>query len=152
MDNKVIIVPSVAEDILELKDNLRAEDIMECAACGHAPVEALAQSYTFSTECYSAKVRGKTEAMFGVSSFNQPEGYGVIWYLGSDESFRHPKALIKDAREIINKWFETYKVLYNAVDKRNDRHIAWLKHLGFTFIEPVYVNDYEFLQFYKVKE
>lgn len=152
MDNKVIIVPSVAGDILELKDNLRAEDVMECQACGHNPEDALFLSYTFSTECYSAKVKGYTEAMFGVSSFNQPEGYGVIWYLGSDESFKHPKALVNDAREVINKWFETYKVLYNAVDARNDRHIAWLKHLGFIFIEPVMVNGYEFLQFYKLKE
>ena len=45
MDNKVIIVPSVAGDILELKDNLRTEDIAECQACGHTPIVNNIQTY-----------------------------------------------------------------------------------------------------------
>lgn len=151
MDNKVNIVPSEAGDVFELKDNLRAEDVSECQACGHTPIEALMQGYVWS-ECYSAKVNGKTEAMFGVSSYKQPEGFGVVWYLGSDESFRHPITLVKGGREVIEKWFEKFKVLYNVVDARNTKHIAWLKHIGFTFTESTNVNGYEFLQFYKTKE
>lgn len=151
MDNKVIILPSVAEDVFELKDNLRAEDVAECQACGHTPLEALLQGYVWS-ECYSAKVYGKTEAMFGVSSYKQPEGYGVVWYLGSDESFRHPVTLVKGGREFVSKWLEKFNVLYNTVDARNLRHIAWLKHIGFTFTDAVTVNGYKFLQFYKIKE
>ena len=151
MDNKVIIIPSVAEDVLELKDNLRAEDIQECQACGHTPQEALQTGFIYS-ECYSAKVKGRTEAMFGVSSYNQPEGFGVIWYLGSDESFKHPIMLVKEGRKQVKKWLEKYKVLYNIVDARNVRHIAWLKHLGFTFVNTVKMNGYNFIQFYKTKE
>lgn len=151
MGNKVIIVPSVAEDVFELKDNLRAEDVAECQACGHTPLEALLQGYVWS-ECYSAKVYGKTEAMFGVSSYKQPEGYGVVWYLGSDESFRHPVTLVKGGREFVSKWLEKFNVLYNTVDARNLRHIAWLKRIGFTFTDAVTVNGYKFLQFYKIKE
>jgi len=150
VDNRVVILPSKASDITELKDNLREEDIAECQACGHTPLEALTIGYTWS-ECYSAKVRGKTEAMFGVSGYNQPKGYGVIWYLGSDESFKHPIALVKGGREYTSKWLEKYDVLFNAVDARNTKHIAWLKHIGFTFIDPIMVNGYEFLQFYKSK-
>lgn len=152
MDNNVIIVPSVAGDVFELKDNLRTEDIAECQACGHTPTNALMQGYVWSVECYSAKVNGKTEAMFGVSTYEQPEGYGVVWYLGSDESFRHPVTLVKGGREYVEKWLEKFNVLYNAVDARNLRHIAWLKHIGFTFTESTDVNGFEFLQFYKTKE
>lgn len=149
-DNRVIIVPSTAHDIFELKDNLRQEDIAECAACGHTPKQALIEGYTWS-ECYSAKVKGKTEAMFGVSSYNQPKGYGVIWYLGSNESFRHPIALVKGGREYVDKWLEKYNILHNVVDIRNTRHIAWLKHIGFIFTDTVMINGYVFLKFYKCK-
>lgn len=152
MDNKVIIVPSEAGDVFELKDNLRTEDITECQACGHTPIQALMEGYVWSDECYSAKINGKTEAMFGVSTYKQPEGYGVIWFLGSDISFKYPISLVKKGREYTQKWLERYTVLYNAVDGRNVKHIAWLKHIGFKFIEPTMINGYEFLQFYKTKE
>lgn len=151
MDNKVIIVPSVAGDILELKDNLRTEDIAECQACGHTPIEALMMGYVWS-ECYSAKVNGKTEAMFGVSSFNQPEGFGAVWYLGSDESFKHPIALVKGGRKYVEEWLQKFKVLYNRVDARNLRHIEWLKCVGFKFTDSTFINGYEFLNFYVNKE
>ena len=151
MDNKVIIVPSVAGDILELKDNLSTEDIAECQACGHTPIEALMMGYVWS-ECYSAKVNGKTEAMFGVSSFNQPEGFGAVWYLGSDESFKHPIALVKGGRKYVEEWLQKFKVLYNRVDARNLRHIEWLKCVGFKFTDSTFINGYEFLNFYVNKE
>jgi hypothetical protein len=152
VENKVIIVPSVAEDVFELEDNLRAEDVQECQACGRTPHDALMEGFVWS-ECYSAKVNGITEAMFGVSSYQQPEGYGVIWYLGSDESFKHPVTLVKGGREYTRKWLQKFDVLYNIVDARNVRHIAWLKHIGFIFTgKTIDVNGYEFLQFYKTKE
>ena len=146
------IVKSTAEDIFELKDNLRAEDVEECRAGGHTPQEALLNGYVWSDECYSAKVNGKTEAMFGVCSQNQPEGVGVIWYLGSDETMKHPIAMVRDSQKYIDGWFNKYKMLWNVVDARNTTHINWLKHLGFIFTTPVVLNGYKFIQFYKNKE
>ena len=148
-----IIVPSQAEDVLELKDNLRAEDIAECEAGGLTPFNALLDSYVFSDECYSCKKDNKTIAMFGVSSWKQPEGIGVIWFLGSDETEKHPVSMVRDSREFIDNWFNKYELLWNTVDIRNTRHIAWLKHLGFTFVEPtIKFNNYDFLQFYKRRQ
>ena len=152
MDNKIIIVPSVAGDVFELKDNLRTEDIAECLACGNTPMQALMEGYVWSNECYSAKVNGRTEAMFGISSYKQLNGFGAIWFLGSNVSFKYPISLVKKGKEYINRWLEKYTVLHNAVDSRNVRHIAWLKHIGFTFTNHINVNGYEFLQFYKTKE
>lgn len=152
MDNSVNIVPSVAGDVFELQDNLRAEDIQECQAAGLTPLKALSDAYVLSELCYSAKVNGKTEAMFGVSSFKQPKGYGAVWYLGSDESFRHPIALVKGGRQYIEEWLKKFKVLYNRVDARNLKHIEWLKCVGFKFTGKTDINGYEFLNFYINKE
>lgn len=149
MDNKVEIIPSELEDVFELKDNLRAEDVQECQAAGLTPQQALLDAYVLSELCYSAKVKGKTEAMFGVSSFNQPKGYGAVWYLGSDESFKHPIALVKGGRKYVEEWLKQFKILYNRVDARNLRHIEWLKCVGFKFTNSTTINGYEFLNFYR---
>ena len=148
-----IIVSSQAEDVLELKDNLRAEDIAECEAGGSTPAKSLLDGFTYSDKCYSVKKDGKTIAMFGVSSYNQPKGVGIIWFLGSDEVFKHPIALVKDSQKYIDKWFEEFQTLCNTIDKRNQKHIEWLKHLGFMFVEkPILINNYEFLIFYKRRQ
>ena len=148
----LIIQPSQAEDVFELKDNLRSEDIAECRAGGLTPQQALLNGYVWSDECYSAKVNGKTEAMFGVCSQNQLEGVGVIWYLGSEETMRHPIAMVRDSQQYINNWFKKYRMLWNVVDSRNTTHINWLKHLGFIFTGDVMVNGHRFIRFYKNKE
>ena len=144
-----IIQPSEAEDVYELKDNLRAEDVRECQAGGYTPFQALLNGFVHSDECYSAKINNRTVAMFGVSSKNQVEGVGVIWFLGGDETERHPISMVRDSKEYLDRWLEKYKILWNVVDVRNTRHIAWLKHLGFTFINHININGYRFLQFYK---
>lgn len=152
MDNNLIFVPSKAEDVYELTNKLRAEDVMECQAAGHTPAEALMNGYTYSEICLTAKVKGKAEAMFGVCSVNQPKGFGVVWYLGSNESFNYPISLVKKGRKYVKEWLKKYTVLFNCVDKRNVRHIEWLKRLGFTFTQPITMpSGYEFLQFYKTR-
>ena len=149
MDNSVNIVPSVAEDVFILKDKLRAEDVQECQAVGLTPTKALVDAYALSELCYTAKVNGKPEAMFGVSSFRQPDGCGAVWYLGSDESFKHPIALVKGGRKYVEEWLEKFNILYNRVDARNVRHVEWLKCVGFKFTGSVIINGYEFLNFYR---
>ena len=153
MDNKkLVFTESVAEDIYELANNLRADDVRECQASGYTSHRALLEAFTYSDICYSAKVNGHTEAMFGVSDYNQPQGYGLVWYLGSDVSFEFPIQLVKKGREYVQEWLKEFNVLYNVVDERNTQHIEWLKHIGFTFSGEVIINGYKFLQFFKVKE
>ena len=151
MDNKINIVPSSVEDVFELANNLRNDDIAECLACGQTPFQSLLEGYMWS-ECHSAKIFGKTEAMFGVSSYRQPKGFALVWYLGSNKSFKYPVSLTEGGREFVSKWLQKFKVLYNITDKRNKRHVAWLKHIGFTFVDSVDVNGHEFLRFYKTRE
>lgn len=153
MDNKFIIVPSVAEDILELKDNLRKDDVRECDACGHTPEEALSAGYVWS-KCYSVKMKGNTEAMFGVVSAelaDQPKT-GVVWFLGSNEVFKFPVSLVKLGKAYVNEWLEEFDILMNLVDERNKKHIEWLKRIGFIFTESKKLNGYNFRRFYIKKE
>jgi len=153
LKNKVVIVPSVYEDVLELKDNLRAEDINECQACGHTPQEALEIGFKQSGRCYSAKINGHIAAMFGVSTLSNQPTIGVIWYLGSDVTMKHPITMVKGGLKYTNQWFEKYNILMNIVDARNITHIAWLKRIGFKFLEqPVMCGGYKFYQFFKTKQ
>lgn len=149
MDNNVIITTSILEDVFELEGNLREEDVAECQASGYTPREALLQGYIFGDICLSAKTNdGKVIGMFGVSNYKQPEGVGIVWYLGNDETLKHPIKLVKGGREYTRQWLEKYKILTNAVDARNVVHIKWLQHIGFTFTVPLTINGYTFLQFY----
>lgn len=148
MDNNVNIISSEAEDIFILKDNLRAEDIAECKATGYTPLQSLLDGYVFSDECFTIKIKDKVEGMFGVSSYKQPEGCGLIWCLCSDILTHYPIAFVRKGRYHIKEWLKKYKILWNSVDKRNITHINWLKHIGFTFTEEIDVNNYKFLQFY----
>lgn len=148
MDTNIEIIPSKAEDVFILKDILREADIRECQASNQTPLKALMECYLYSDLCYSVYVKGELAAMFGLSTFKQPEDFGVIWFLGSDMTFKYPVALVKGAREYITQWLQKYKVLHNCVDARNIRHVEWLKCMGFKFTDSVYINGFEFLNFY----
>jgi len=73
---------------------------------------------------------GEPMCMFGTHPAEM-EGYGVIWFLGSDELKKYKYLVVKMCLEIVPKLAHGYKVLYNFVDKRHKQAIKWLKILGF---------------------
>lgn len=152
MENKIIITTSVLEDVKELTPNLRQADINEVTALGSEPYKSLLKGFIFSDKCFSAKLQNKTIGMFGVSSYNMPKGFGVIWFLGSDECTKHPVTFVKQGIKYINKYLLKYDILLNIVDSRNTSHIKWLKAIGMTVTNPTNINNIKFYQFYKVKE
>lgn len=151
MDNKVKIVSSVLEDVFELAPNLRQDDINEIQAIGSKPEKSLLKGFIFSEECYSVRLNDKLIGMFGVSSFEMPRGFSSIWFLGANELDTIPVTFVKKGIEYINKWLQKYDILVNAVDSRNIKHINWIKKVGMTISNPININGYQFLQFYKVK-
>lgn len=86
--------------------------------------------------------------MFGISEYDMPKDFGSIWYLGSDECTKHPFTFVREGLKFTQQWLRKYKILINAVDKRNLTHIEWLKSIGMTISNPVMINGFEFLQFY----
>lgn len=152
MDNKLIIVSSVLEDVYELSNNLRQDDINELSAFNLTAEEGLLRGFTLSEECFSVKENNKTIGMFGISNYDLPPYFASIWFLGSDEIEKHPITFVKEGINYVNKFLQKYDILINAVDSRNTKHIEWLRHIGMTITKPIDINGYEFLQFYKIRE
>jgi hypothetical protein len=151
VDNKITIVSSVLEDVFELAPNLRQDDIQEVNALGLVPEQSLLRGFVFSKECFSAKRQGKTIGMFGVSEYGMPKGFGSIWFLGSDECTKIPVTFVKEGIRYTQELMQKYDILINAVDSRNTSHIEWIQRIGMSLSNPIMINGYEFLQFYKVK-
>jgi hypothetical protein len=151
VDNRITIVSSVLEDVYELAPNLRQGDINEVNALGLVPEQSLLRGFVFSKECFSAKHKGKTIGMFGVSEYGMPKGFGSIWFLGSDECTRHPITFVKEGIRYTQELMQKYDIIINAVDSRNTSHVEWIQRIGMSLSNPIIINGYEFLQFYKVK-
>ena len=149
-NEKIVITQAILEDVFELQ-TLRQDDINELKALGLTPQQSLLRGYIFSDECYAVKWKNKTIGLFGVSSFSFPKGFGSIWFLGNDEVTKHPITFVKEGIRYINKWLQKYDILINAVDRRNISHIDWIQRVGMNISNPIMINGYEFLQFYKVK-
>lgn len=151
MDNKITIVSSVLDDVLELAPNLRLDDINELEALGLTPLQSLLRGFIFSSECYSVKWQSKTIGLFGVANHEMPKGFGSVWFLGSDECTNHPITFVKEGIRYTNKWLQKYDIIINAVDVRNKSHVEWIQRIGMSVSNPIIINGYKFLQFYKVK-
>ena len=148
MCRKVTLKISKLEDVAELTEKLRKEDISELKALGHEPLEGLLKSFIGSKICKSVFIEGELSAMFGIAKISK--GWGMIWMLGSDKLFSVPMSMIKVAKRVINNFLGEYDVLFNQVDTRNVSHVKWLKILGFSFGVSQIINNVEFKQFYKV--
>lgn len=151
MDNKVTIVSSVLEDVFELAPNLRQDDINELKALGLTPQQSLLRGFVFSEECFSVKAKGKTIGLFGVSEEGMPKGFGSIWFLGADELNQYPVTFVKEGIRYTKQLMQKYDIIINAVDTRNTSHVEWIQRIGMSLSNPLMINGYEFLQFYKVK-
>lgn len=53
-----------------------------------------------------------------------------IWFLGTDMD-KHSRFIVKYAKEILQKFLNTYPILINVVGAWNKRNIRWLRSLGF---------------------
>ena len=151
MDNKITLKESTLEDIFELETSLRVEDINELTAIGSNPSKALLRGFIYSDDCVSVWAKNKVIGMFGVSSCGLPKGFATIWFLGSDDLFNYPITFVKEGIKYVNKNLQKYDILFNAIDKRNTQHIEWLKRIGMNFSSSVFINGFEFIQFFKVR-
>lgn len=150
-DKKVnfYIKPSEAEDVNYLYNKLRQADIEEVTAIGSDPLTSLCEGFIFSQECYTCFYDEKPIGMFGLGYL--ADNTGSIWFLGTDETLKHPKEWIKNGRQYVNHFLENYPVLTNMVSVNNTAHIQWLKHLGAIFSAPYEVNSNLFKDFYFIK-
>lgn len=137
-DGKLIVRDSVESDIGELKDKLRPEDRAEIWA-SHRQLgeDALVYGYEHSTLCYTLCVGDHPIAMMGVVPSTLMGDEACVWMLGTSEMARHKKSFVKLSIPVIQIMLKYYPYLYNFVDSRYQRSVAWLAKCGANIFKPV---------------
>ena len=121
-------------DAEALLANLRAADRTEIEALmgPGKEREALTESMRLSVMSWTATVDDQVTCILGVVPANMLAGQGVPWLLGTPLIDKHRSAFIRLNRIYIPKMLAAFPHLFNIVDARNTKSIAWLKHMGFT--------------------
>lgn len=114
-----------------IASRMREIDRRECAIMGHTPKEALRLSLRASTYAWTAKVDGRPEAMFGVSTVSLLTGEGSPWLLLTTDAMRHARALLVEGRSYSDLIQSAFPVLANNLHAENSTAIRWLERLGY---------------------
>ena len=114
---------------------MRADDVTECAAMGHAPKQALRDGLIASTLSFTALVDGRPEAMFGLVVTSALNGEGTPWMLGTDAIYDHPRAMLRWGPRFVAAMLDSTPALSNLVAVDNVRAIRFLRRLGFSIGE-----------------
>lgn len=143
---------SKAEDASELVYSLREADRKEILAAGtSSPLGALQEGFRGSEECFTVELHGKPVAMFGILQNPHELFSGVVWLLGAEEFMNCRREIVKYSKGWVDYFHSLYPKLCNMVWAGNEKHIRWLKWLGFEFSEPIPLgpNDEPFYYFWK---
>jgi len=114
---------------------MRADDVTECAAMGHAPKQALRDGLIASTLSFTALVDGRPEAMFGLVVTSALNGEGTPWMLGTDAIYDHPRAMLRWGPRFVAAMLDSTPALSNLVVVDNVRATRFLRRLGFSIGE-----------------
>lgn len=137
---KALVRDIQAGDVDHVLAHMRAPDRLECDAlfgAGHEET-MLRKSVDVSVLSWTLCFDDIPAAVFGVASSGALiSDIGIPWLIGTDAIDKNRGAFIKLNRIYIPKMLELYPRLVNAVDCRNVKSVAYLKRMGFTFIDPV---------------
>jgi hypothetical protein len=130
-------------DILYVAANMRKQDQIEVRLSnGFSPIEAVRQGCATGNAA-TFVINGVACAIFGAERDGLLSDVAVLWLLGTDDLFKHPKQLVKYGRKVVTALFDRYSLLYNYVHVNNDASIRWLKSMGFEFQEPEMYGVYK---------
>lgn len=124
-------VPASPAHVGTIAARMRPIDRLECEIMGHTPKQALRLGLRNSTVCYTAKVDGRPEAMFGVAATSVVSGEGSPWLLLTEAGGRQAKALLRAGRSYSDLLQCVFPVLSNYVHADNHAAIRWLQRLGY---------------------
>lgn len=128
---------------------MRDIDRIECAALGRSPKQALRQGLIASTEAWTAKLDGIPHAMFGIVHTSLIDREAMPWFLGSDETYRHPREMLIFGTRLVAHWLDSSELLSNVIMTANVRAIRLLKRWGFTVgDEERMIGGHAFLDFW----
>lgn len=131
-------------------NRLREIDRIECGVTGRSAKAALRLALRSSAWAVTALLDGEPHAMFGVSPISIVEDRGSPWFLGSDETYRHGRALLELGPLAIDRMHGSFRRLENSVSVGNGRAIRLLGRWGFTIgQDPFVVGGVEFVRFWR---
>lgn len=132
---RVEVVPARITHVGPIASRIRAIDRLECEAMGHSPKHALRQGFLLSDRCWTALVDGRPEAMFGAITWSALDRRSTVWFLGTDEVYRHGRELLAWGPGLIARAVDSSRWAGNLVSSANGKAIRLLRAWGFT-VEP----------------
>lgn len=137
---KSMIRKATPQDVLDFAPNMRDADKQEVEALtGLDPLACLMLGLMHSDPCMAGvSNEGEIVMIFGINQLDP--GVGAIWMLSSNAIKDHARELVREGKRWLDEQHALYPVLTNVVDERNDVHRRLIKHMGFSFGEPI--NNY----------
>lgn len=135
----VEIRPVAPGDVEFIATRMRAQDVAECNAAGHADLRAvLRQAVSMSVWARCAEVDGEPAALFGIAplTISLMDPRGVPWLLGTDAVPANRRTLARLAPRYIREMLRLYPHLVNTVHTGNTVSVRWLKRMGFVLRDP----------------
>ncbi len=127
----VDVVLARPSHVNRIANRMRDVDRQECEAMGHSPKQALRDGLFNSQKVWTALVDGEPEAMFGLVVNSALTGEGVPWFLGTDEVYRHGKALLSWGPGFVSIIRDSSPRASNLVSADNFKAIRLLGKWGF---------------------
>lgn len=145
---RVDVVLARPRHVGRIARRMRTIDRIECEAMGHSPKMALREGLFNSAKVWTALVDGKPEAMFGLVVNSALTGTGTPWFLGTDEVYRHGKALLLWGPAFVSIIRDSSPRASNLVSADNFKAIRLLGKWGFVVHpELSYHKDVAFRRF-----
>ena len=144
-----IIRAAVVDDALKSAPLLREKDKREIAAAsGNTPEVSLLLALAGKGEVVTAETTDGDPIIIGGVRPTHPK-VGAIWMLGTPLLEQYAIPQMREAKRWIERWHETYPLLWNAAWEDNDLHVRWLSMLGFNFIRRYPHRGHNFIEFAK---
>lgn len=134
----------------ELYDNIRLADQLEMRELGEDCPGYIIDSMEVSDILYQARTNdGKLLCVMGTSpSPKLPEGYHVVWCLGTKELSRHKREFVVQGHAVLKEFLFRKGTLFNIISVNNTEAITWIKHQGAHFYGEVKVRKGIFKPFF----
>jgi hypothetical protein len=128
------VIAARREHVEAIARAVRQADCNECWAAGAVTVRtALDLSLDGAALARTWLVDGAPAALGGITGGTEA---ATIWLITTDLVDRNRRAFLQHSLAEFAAVKDRYELLYNFVDARNRRAIAWLKWLGFTVDPP----------------
>lgn len=144
--------PATLADAKRVAERLREADRQEVLAAGGVDPRIVLPSYVLEgREVYAAGLAedGLAEILWGVDPIPYCDNAAVVWMLSTDRLYDYPVEFVVRAKEGFEQLHQRFELLTNFIDARNERHIKWLKWLGFKFLRRIERFGVQSLPFYE---